>query len=68
MPLLRSLFLLLPALAATAIPAAESVIRSQEHAFRAVAVARGLEFPWSLAFLPDGRRGVWRFYRMAAGW
>ena len=58
MPLLRSLFLLLSALAATAIPAAESVIRSQEHAFRAVSVARGLEFPWSLAFLPDGRRLV----------
>lgn len=30
-------------------------IRSQEHAFRVVTVAEGLERPWSLAFLPDGR-------------
>jgi aldose sugar dehydrogenase len=30
-------------------------IRSQEHAFRVETVVDGLERPWSLAFLPDGR-------------
>ncbi len=29
--------------------------RSDEHSFRVVRVAQGLEQPWSLAFLPDGR-------------
>ena len=58
MPLIRALTLLVLAFAAAASVAAESVIRSQEHAFRAITVARGLEFPWSLAFLPDGRRLV----------
>ena len=29
--------------------------RSSEHDFRAVTLVRGLEHPWSLAFLPDGR-------------
>jgi glucose/arabinose dehydrogenase len=28
---------------------------SQEHAFRVVKVAEGLQQPWSVAFLPDGR-------------
>lgn len=31
------------------------VVRSEEHAFRIVVMARGLEHPWSMAFLPDGR-------------
>jgi glucose/arabinose dehydrogenase len=31
------------------------VVRSEEHAFRVVVMARGLEHPWSMAFLPDGR-------------
>lgn len=35
--------------------AAESVISSEEHDFRVVIVTRGLEYPWGLAFLPDGR-------------
>jgi glucose/arabinose dehydrogenase len=30
-------------------------IRSEEHAFRVATVVDGLERPWSLAFLPDGR-------------
>jgi len=30
-------------------------IQSEEHAFRVVELVRGLEQPWSLAFLPDGR-------------
>ena len=29
--------------------------RSDEHAFRVVKVVEGLDQPWSLAFLPDGR-------------
>ena len=41
--------------AALAVPAAAQTIQSQEHAFRLVEVVRGLEQPWSLAFLPDGR-------------
>jgi glucose/arabinose dehydrogenase len=35
--------------------AAQQVQRSEEHAFRVVELTRGLEQPWSLAFLPDGR-------------
>ncbi len=38
--------------------AAEPVTSSEEHAFRVVIVTRGLEYPWGLAFLPDGRRLV----------
>jgi glucose/arabinose dehydrogenase len=38
--------------------AAEPVIASEEHSFRVVTVTRGLEYPWGLAFLPDGRRLV----------
>ena len=34
---------------------AEPVVRSQDHAFRVVRVVEGLDHPWSLAFLPDGR-------------
>jgi aldose sugar dehydrogenase len=29
--------------------------RSDEHSFRVVTLVQGLEHPWSLAFLPDGR-------------
>ena len=40
----------------TALPAgAQQTYRSEEHAFRVVELVRGLEQPWSLAFLPDGR-------------
>jgi glucose/arabinose dehydrogenase len=42
-------FVLLPALAAA------QDIRSEEHAFRVVKIVEGLEHPWSVAFLPDGR-------------
>lgn len=31
---------------------------SAEHAFRVVTVAEGLDHPWSIAFLPDGRKLV----------
>jgi aldose sugar dehydrogenase len=32
----------------------QDVHRSEEHAFRVVTVAEGLEHPWALAFLPGG--------------
>jgi glucose/arabinose dehydrogenase len=35
--------------------AGAQTIRSQEHAFTPVRIVEGLEHPWSLAFLPDGR-------------
>jgi len=31
------------------------VVQSEKHAFRVVELVRGLEQPWALAFLPDGR-------------
>jgi glucose/arabinose dehydrogenase len=31
------------------------VIKTQEHVVRLVKVVEGLEYPWGLAFLPDGR-------------
>jgi hypothetical protein len=31
------------------------VIQSEKHAFRVVTLVNGLENPWSMAFLPDGR-------------
>jgi len=40
---------------ATALPAFAQAHRAQDHAFRVVEVVRGLEQPWGLAFLPDGR-------------
>ena len=41
--------LLLPAFAAA------QEVRTEEHSFRVVNVVQGLEHPWSVAFLPDGR-------------
>ena len=34
--------------------AAQEVMRSAYHDFRAVTVADGLDVPWSIAWLPDG--------------
>jgi glucose/arabinose dehydrogenase len=46
-------FLLVLLLAAA--PAAAQTVKSDEHSFRVVKVAEGLDHPWSIAFLPDGR-------------
>ena len=39
------------------IPAAGQgqTVKTQEHTVRVVKVVEGLEYPWALAFLPDGR-------------
>ena len=36
-------------------PAMAQTVQSNEHAFRVVTLTQGLDQPWSLAFLPDGR-------------
>ncbi|HSE00366.1 MAG TPA: PQQ-dependent sugar dehydrogenase [Burkholderiales bacterium] len=37
-------------------PAAQAqIVRSEAHDFRVVRLVEGLEYPWGLAFLPDGR-------------
>jgi glucose/arabinose dehydrogenase len=46
-------FILLCLLAVS--PAAAQTYRSEEHPFRVVRVVEGLEQPWSIGFLPDGR-------------
>ena len=35
--------------------AGAQTIKTEEHAFRVVKVVEGLDHPWSVAFLPDGR-------------
>ena len=35
--------------------AAAQAVKSEEHSFRVVKVVEGLDHPWSVAFLPDGR-------------
>ena len=42
-------------LAAAPLGVLADVIVSEEHTFRVVTVATGLDHPWGLAFLPDGR-------------
>lgn len=36
-------------------PVGDVVVKSREHAFRVETVTEGLETPWALDFLPDGR-------------
>src|ERR1700752_3074096 len=38
-----------------AVPCFAQTYKSDEHSFRVVQVLKGLEQPWSLAFLPDAR-------------
>ncbi len=52
---MRNRLTLAAILVACAFPAAAQVHRSEEHAFTVTTVARGLDHPWSVAFLPDGR-------------
>jgi len=40
---------------ALAAPAGAQTTRTEEHVVRAVTVVAGLDHPWSVAFLPDGR-------------
>ena len=53
-PRIAAVSFLIPA-ALAALHAFAQTQRSEEHAFRVVELTRGLEQPWSLAFLPDGR-------------
>jgi glucose/arabinose dehydrogenase len=36
-------------------PAANVAVQSEKHAFKLETVVEGVEFPWSVSFLPDGR-------------
>jgi aldose sugar dehydrogenase len=47
--------LVLAAFGATASAAAAQTFKTEKHEVRAVTVARGLDHPWGMAFLPDGR-------------
>src|SRR5215213_5179604 len=47
-------WLLAIAICAPVVAAAQTV-RSEEHSFRVVKVVEGLDHPWCVAFLPDGR-------------
>ncbi|MBI2224323.1 MAG: PQQ-dependent sugar dehydrogenase, partial [Betaproteobacteria bacterium] len=40
---------------ASAAAAESKTLQSEKHAFRIVTLVQGLKYPWSLAFLPDGR-------------
>ena len=37
------------------VPSVAQTVKSDEHEFRVVKVVEGLDHPWSVAFLPDGR-------------
>lgn len=49
---------LLAAACAAPSVAQNATFESRDHEFRVVTVAEGLEHPWGLAFLPDGRKLV----------
>jgi glucose/arabinose dehydrogenase len=53
-----ALALFVPACFFASLPTQAQVIRSQDHEFRVVKLVEGLEHPWGLAFLPDGRKLV----------
>src|SRR3954462_16006150 len=38
-----------------AVPVSAQTVKTEEHSFRVVKLVDGLDHPWSLAFLPDGR-------------
>ena len=43
------------AVAAPAVARAQGLLRSSKASYRLVTLSQGLEQPWSMAFLPDGR-------------
>jgi len=51
----RILFLFLSAVLSIRLATSAPEFRSEEHAFHVTTIVQGLEHPWSLAFLPDGR-------------
>ena len=53
--LVSSLALALAALASMAVGAADVMLRTEAGPVRLTEVVRGLDKPWSIAFLPDGR-------------
>ncbi len=52
---MRSAIVVVVALFAVASSAGAQVVQTREHAVRLVTVTEGLERPWALAFLPDGK-------------
>lgn len=56
MPLALQIVMLSIAILTSALAQDRSaVINSEKHTFRVVTLLKGLEYPWSVAFLPDGR-------------
>lgn len=51
----RAVIVLLSIACMHALPAAAQAIKTQEHSLRVTTLISGLEHPWGLAFLPDGR-------------
>jgi len=52
---MKNAFLLVLALLVSSLPVGAQVVQTRDHAVRIVTVTEGLEHPWGLAFLPDGR-------------
>lgn len=52
---MHKLLLLLLSITAFTAPVAAQTLQTEKHAVRVVTLVRGLENPWSIAFLPDGR-------------
>ncbi len=52
---MHKLWMLMCLMAAVAVPAMAQTIHSEKHDFRVVTLVRGLQHPWAVAFLPDGR-------------
>src|SRR5574340_546597 len=52
---LFALAILLCATSARVAAAESRIFQSEKHAFRVATLVGGLAYPWSLAFLPDGR-------------
>jgi glucose/arabinose dehydrogenase len=52
---MRRLLTLMCLIAIVIAPAHAQTVQSEKHAFRVVTLVRGLQNPWSMAFLPDGR-------------